>query len=135
MASHSWLTKRRIPTRSPPARWSRWMPVDMPPVSGVTSTTGLPAASPAHSMAASGGLARRCTCASLPGVAVTIDDVRHAAATLDGITVRTPVVRSDVLDERTGASVFVKAECLQRGGSFKLRGAYNKLSSIPEGER
>jgi threonine dehydratase len=64
-----------------------------------------------------------------------IDDVRRAAAVLEGVTVRTPVLRSDVLDERTGASVFVKAESLQRGGAFKLRGAYNKIASIPAEER
>ncbi|HEX4903851.1 MAG TPA: threonine/serine dehydratase [Acidimicrobiales bacterium] len=66
---------------------------------------------------------------------VTIDDVRRAAAVLDGVTVRTPVLRSDVLDERVGASVLVKCECLQRGGAFKLRGAFTKISSIPEAER
>ena len=66
---------------------------------------------------------------------VSIDDVRRAAANLVGVTVRTPVLRNDILDERTGASVFVKAECLQRGGAFKLRGAYTKLLSLPEDER
>jgi len=65
----------------------------------------------------------------------TIDDVRQAARVLQGVTVRTPVLRSDALDERTGASVFVKAESLQRGGAFKLRGAYNKIAAIPEAER
>jgi threonine dehydratase len=62
-------------------------------------------------------------------------DIERAARILDGVTVRTPVVTNDELDERTGASVFLKAECLQRGGAFKLRGAYTKLSSIPEDER
>jgi threonine dehydratase len=66
---------------------------------------------------------------------VTIDDVRRAASVLDGVFVRTPVLHSDALDERVGAVVHVKAECLQRGGAFKLRGAYNKIASIPEAER
>jgi threonine dehydratase len=66
---------------------------------------------------------------------VTIDDVRRAASVLDGVAVRTPVLRSDALDERVGAVVHLKAECLQRGGAFKLRGAFNKISSIPEAER
>ena len=66
---------------------------------------------------------------------VTIDDVRRAAAVLDGVTVRTPVLRSDVLDERVGGAVLLKCECLQRGGAFKLRGAFTKISSIPEEER
>jgi hypothetical protein len=66
---------------------------------------------------------------------VTIDDVRRAASVLDGVVVRTPALRSDALDERVGAVVHLKAECLQRGGAFKLRGAFNKISSIPEAER
>jgi threo-3-hydroxy-L-aspartate ammonia-lyase len=44
---------------------------------------------------------------------------------------RTPTVRSRTLDERTGATVFMKCENLQRMGAFKFRGAYNFLSTIP----
>ncbi|MGZ8387908.1 MAG: threonine ammonia-lyase, partial [Rhodoplanes sp.] len=47
----------------------------------------------------------------------------------------TPLVSSRVLDELTGGQVFLKAEMLQRTGSFKFRGAYNKLSSIPQARR
>ena len=61
------------------------------------------------------------------------DDVRAAARELVGIAPRTPVVTSRTLDERVGASVFLKPENLQRGGAFKIRGAFNKLSSLPEG--
>jgi threonine dehydratase len=49
--------------------------------------------------------------------------------------VRTPLLSSPALDERTGARVFLKPEMLQRTGSFKFRGAFNKLSSIPQGVR
>ena len=66
---------------------------------------------------------------------VTIDDVLFAAKTIEGVVEHTPVIRNDELDERVGGSVFLKAESLQRGGAFKLRGAFNKLSSIPEDER
>jgi threo-3-hydroxy-L-aspartate ammonia-lyase len=62
---------------------------------------------------------------------ISIDDVRSAARSLDGVAHRTPLLRSRTLDARTGASVFVKAECLQRGGAFKFRGAYNMISSLP----
>jgi len=48
---------------------------------------------------------------------------------------RTPLVSSPVLDAVTGARVFLKAETLQRTGSFKFRGAYNKLSSIAPDKR
>lgn len=65
----------------------------------------------------------------------SFDDVVRAARGLEGVTVRTPVVRSDELDERLGATVLLKAECLQRGGAFKLRGAHTKLLSLSPEER
>lgn len=61
-----------------------------------------------------------------------IEDVRRAASRLEGVSNRTPVFTSRTLDRRIGGSVFLKAENLQRGGSFKFRGAYNKLATIPE---
>src|SRR5215467_7633975 len=65
----------------------------------------------------------------------TAADVDAAARRLAGVALRTPLVTSPVLDALTGARVFLKAETLQRTGSFKFRGAYNKLSSIPQAER
>jgi len=65
----------------------------------------------------------------------TADDVDAAAQRLAGVALHTPLVTSPVLDALTGAHVFLKAETLQRTGSFKFRGAYNKLSTIPQGER
>jgi threonine dehydratase len=65
----------------------------------------------------------------------TFADVDAAAARIAGIAVRTPLVNAPVLDERLGARVFLKAETLQRTGSFKFRGAYNKCSSIPPDKR
>ena len=62
---------------------------------------------------------------------ITVDDVRAAAARLDGVAHRTPVLHSRTLDARTGATVYLKAECLQRGGAFKFRGAYNMISALP----
>jgi threonine dehydratase len=61
---------------------------------------------------------------------ISIDDIRAAASRLDGVANRTPVLTSRTLDERVGAHVHLKAECLQRGGAFKFRGAYNKISSL-----
>jgi threo-3-hydroxy-L-aspartate ammonia-lyase len=57
------------------------------------------------------------------------DDVRRAAALLGGVAHRTPPVTSRTLGEH----VVLKPECLQRAGSFKFRGAYNKISSLPSG--
>jgi len=65
----------------------------------------------------------------------TADDVDAAARTLAGVALRTPLVTSPVLDAAVGARVFLKAETLQRTGSFKFRGAYNKISSIPKDRR
>ncbi|HST67750.1 MAG TPA: threo-3-hydroxy-L-aspartate ammonia-lyase, partial [Mycobacteriales bacterium] len=47
-----------------------------------------------------------------------------------GIAHRTPVLTSRTLDERVGATVLAKAECFQRGGAFKFRGAYNAIASL-----
>src|SRR5215831_6310737 len=71
------------------------------------------------------------TASALP----TAADVDAAAQRLAGVALRTPLITSPVLDAATGAQVFLKAEILQRTGSFKFRGAYNKLSSIPPSER
>lgn len=60
----------------------------------------------------------------------TIEDVHAAARRIEGIAVRTPLLRNDALDEAVGARVFVKAECLQRGGAFKMRGAANALAAL-----
>jgi threonine dehydratase len=68
-------------------------------------------------------------------LAVTVDDVVAAARRLDGIAHRTPVVTSESLDERTGASVFLKPENLQRMGAFKLRGAYNRIAQLDPAAR
>lgn len=61
---------------------------------------------------------------------ITLEDVRAAASRIDGVVHRTPVITSRSLDGATGLSVFCKAENLQRAGSFKLRGAYNRISSL-----
>jgi threonine dehydratase len=65
----------------------------------------------------------------------TADDVAEAVKRLRGIALHTPLIASPVLDALTGGTVFLKAETLQRTGSFKFRGAYNKLASIPVSQR
>lgn len=60
----------------------------------------------------------------------TAADIETAAKQLSGVAVRTPLINAPVLDELLGARVFLKAETFQRTGSFKFRGAYNKISSI-----
>src|SRR3981189_1433201 len=65
----------------------------------------------------------------------TAADVDAAAQRLAGCALRPPMVTSPVLDALTGARIFLKAETLQRTGSFKFPGAYNKVSSIPLAER
>jgi threonine dehydratase len=65
----------------------------------------------------------------------TQDDVRAAAKRIAPYAVRTPLVESVVLGQRIGGRVFLKLELLQRTGSFKFRGALNRLALIPESER
>ena len=62
-------------------------------------------------------------------------DVRTAAVRLLGHAVHTPLLRSDALDAATGGAVWLKPECLQVTGSFKFRGAYNRLSAMSAEER
>ena len=71
---------------------------------------------------------------SLP-LPVSSADIDAAARVLAPFAVRTPLLSSPVLNERVGTRVFLKPEMLQRTGSFKFRGAFNKLSSIPPGAR
>jgi threo-3-hydroxy-L-aspartate ammonia-lyase len=66
---------------------------------------------------------------------LTVEDVRAAAARLEGVARRTPVMTSRTLDEAVGARVCLKCESFQRGGAFKFRGAYNFLSSLAPAER
>ncbi|MFN5410154.1 threonine/serine dehydratase [Bradyrhizobium sp.] len=70
-----------------------------------------------------------------PILPVTAADIDAAAATLAPVAVRTPLLPAPVLSAQFQANVFVKPEVLQRTGSFKFRGAYNKLASIPQAER
>jgi threonine dehydratase len=63
---------------------------------------------------------------NLPGV----QDVLAAREALSGVVPRTPVLRSDALDELAGARLWFKAENLQVTGSFKVRGAWNRVRSF-----
>ena len=65
----------------------------------------------------------------------TFDDVKAAAKRIAGVAERTPVLTSPALSELSGAQLFIKAECLQVTGSFKIRGAYNRLAQLNEDER
>lgn len=65
----------------------------------------------------------------------TTADVDKAARIIAPVAVRTRLLSFSVLDEAAGARVFLKPEIFQRTGSFKFRGAYNKLSSIPAAAR
>jgi threonine dehydratase len=66
---------------------------------------------------------------------VTLDDVRDAAARIDGVAHRTPVLTSRTLDGLVGGRVYVKCENLQRVGAFKFRGAYNAISRLTGEQR
>lgn len=70
-----------------------------------------------------------------PGVLVDLDDVRAAAVALRGVAVRTPLLRDEVLSDRSGHAVWLKPEVLQRSGTFKFRGAYTFLSRLDPAAR
>jgi len=60
----------------------------------------------------------------------TFSDVQSAAKRLAGIVRRTPLLESDLLNDQVGGRLLIKAEPLQRTGSFKFRGAYNAISQL-----
>lgn len=65
----------------------------------------------------------------------TATDVRSAALRIEGKAYKTPLLESPLLNEMLGLRLLVKPETLQRTGSFKFRGAYNRISRIPEDQR
>lgn len=68
-------------------------------------------------------------------MSVSFVDVEAAAGRIDGIAHRTPVLTSRTADARTGASLFFKAEPLQRAGAFKFRGACNAIAALSPEQR
>ena len=71
----------------------------------------------------------------MTGLAVSLDDIKAAAALLDGEVQRTPMLPAPRLSAITGAEIFVKYENMQTTGSFKERGARVKLAQLPEPDR
>ncbi len=62
-------------------------------------------------------------------------EIEVAAARIKSTAVRTPLLRSDALDEAIGGRALIKPECLQITGSFKFRGAMNRLAALSASER
>ena len=65
----------------------------------------------------------------------TFADVQAAARRLEGVAIRTPLLENARVNDRLGGRLFLKAECLQRTGSFKIRGAYNFLASMNDADQ
>ena len=68
-------------------------------------------------------------------LAITFDDIAAAHQRLAGIATRTPLLRSPALDAQLGATIVFKPETLQRGGAFKIRGAYNAVAQLNDEQR
>lgn len=71
----------------------------------------------------------------LTALDITVKDIEAAAQRIRGQAIQTPIVRSSALDEAVGAQCFIKPENLQRTGSFKFRGAYNRLVQLKDPEK
>ena len=65
----------------------------------------------------------------------TLDDISAARRSLDMSIRKTPLARSDIFSRMIGTDVFLKLECLQKTGSFKVRGAFTKLNSLSDRDR
>lgn len=70
-----------------------------------------------------------------PAGPVSPADVHDAARQIRGVALRTPLLENPVLNQRVGGRVLLKAEALQRTGSFKFRGACNRLGRLSPAER
>ena len=68
-------------------------------------------------------------------MSLQLSDIQAAAERIRGRAVRTPLIEARAASAATGARVFVKPEVLQRTGSFKFRGAMNRLSQLSADER
>ena len=66
---------------------------------------------------------------------ISLEDITKARETLKGVAYKTPLVYNPTLSEMSDNQVYVKMENLQRTGSFKLRGAYNKIAHLTEQEK
>jgi threonine dehydratase len=66
---------------------------------------------------------------------VGLPEIEDARKRLQGVAVQTPLDRSRALSDHVGGPVFIKCENLQRTGSFKIRGAYNRISRLSPEER
>lgn len=68
-------------------------------------------------------------------MSVKLTDIQEARKLLQGIIIPTPILSDEKLSNQIGAKAFLKAESLQRAGSFKVRGAYNKIARLSKDEK
>lgn len=66
---------------------------------------------------------------------IHLDDIKAARDRIQGRVKRTPLVSSEALSSRLGSKVYLKLELFQKTGSFKVRGAFNKVLSLADGQR
>ena len=66
---------------------------------------------------------------------VNLEDIYDAAKLLDGVIKKTPTISAGWIDKKYGVDVSFKCENLQRAGSFKIRGAYNRIARLTEAQR
>ncbi|WP_027340808.1 threonine ammonia-lyase [Halonatronum saccharophilum] len=66
---------------------------------------------------------------------VTLEDIKEARKSLKGVVKRTELTHSNTFSNLTENQVYLKMENLQRTGSFKVRGAYNKIANLSQEER
>ena len=66
---------------------------------------------------------------------VTLDMIKEARETIKDVIKETPLLESVKMSEKTGANIFLKCENLQKTGSFKIRGACNKIANLTDEEK
>ena len=66
---------------------------------------------------------------------ISLNDIKQAKEKLQGVAINTPITKSPILSKDFNSEIYLKQDCLQLTGSFKLRGAFNRIANLDENKK
>src|SRR6056300_1048937 len=66
---------------------------------------------------------------------ISLNDIKQAKEKLEGVAINTPITKSPILSKDFNSEIYLKQDCLQLTGSFKLRGAFNRIANLDEAKK